>query len=52
MAHDTFKFSLSSILNLKTCQIDYTQAFSQAPFDDWAYMKMPQGWYWSDNDEL
>ncbi len=36
---------LSSILNLRTCQVDYTQAFPQAPLDDPVYMCMPQGWF-------
>jgi hypothetical protein len=36
---------LSSILNLKQHQVDYTQAFPQAPLSDPIYMRMPQGWY-------
>lgn len=35
---------LSNILNLKSCQVDSTQAFPQAPLDDPIYRKMPQGW--------
>jgi hypothetical protein len=36
---------LSSIMNLKTRQVDYTQAFPQAALNDPVYMKIPQGWY-------
>jgi hypothetical protein len=36
---------LSSILDLKTRQVDYTQAFPQAPLTDPVCMCMPQGWY-------
>ncbi len=36
---------LSSLLNLKTCQVDYSQAFPQASLDDPVYMRVPQGWY-------
>jgi hypothetical protein len=35
---------LSTILNLKTRQVDYTQAFPQAPLADPVYMRIPQGW--------
>jgi hypothetical protein len=35
---------LSSILNLKQQQVDYTPAFPQAPLEDPVYMRMPQGW--------
>jgi len=36
---------LSSILGLKERQVDYTQAFPQAPLSDPVFMKMPQGWH-------
>ena len=36
---------MSSILNLKTRQVDYTQAFPQATLDDPVFMQIPQGWY-------
>jgi hypothetical protein len=36
---------LSSLLNLKTHQVDYTQAFPQASLDDPVYMHVPQGWF-------
>jgi hypothetical protein len=34
-----------SILDLKTHQIDYAQAFPQAKLDDPVFLKIPQGWY-------
>jgi len=34
---------LSLILGLKTRQVDYTQAFPQAPLDDPVFMHLPQG---------
>jgi hypothetical protein len=43
---------LSTILNLKTCQVDYTQAFPQAPLDDPVYMRLPQGWFVNSFGEL
>jgi hypothetical protein len=42
----------STILNLKQRQIDYTQAFPQAPLDDPVYMHVPQGWYVGDDGSL
>jgi len=36
---------LTTILNLKSRQIDYTQAFPQALLEDPVYMRMPQGWH-------
>ncbi len=36
---------LSTILDLKQWQVDYTQAFPQAPLTEPVYMKIPQGWY-------
>ena len=35
---------LSAILSLKSCQVNYTQAFPQAPLDDPIFMRIPQGW--------
>lgn len=35
---------LANILNLKSRQVDYTQAFPQAPLQDPVFMWMPQGW--------
>jgi hypothetical protein len=43
---------LSSILGLRTRQVDYTQAFPQAPLDDPVYMHMPQGWFIDDTGAL
>jgi hypothetical protein len=42
---------LSNIMNLRSCQVDYTQAFPQAPLSDLVFMKIPQGWY-VDNDGI
>jgi hypothetical protein len=36
---------LSSILDLKQWQVDYTQAFPQAPLHDPVYVCVPQGWF-------
>jgi hypothetical protein len=36
---------LSTVLNLKTRQVDYTSAFPQADLDVPVFMKVPQGWY-------
>jgi hypothetical protein len=35
---------LSAILGLKSRQVDYTQAFPQAPLDNPIFMRIPQGW--------
>ena len=35
---------LASTLELKSCQVDYQQAFPQAPLDDNVYMRIPEGW--------
>ena len=35
---------LSAILGLKSHQVDFTQAFPQAPLDDPIFMQIPQGW--------
>ena len=37
---------LSPLLRLKSCQVDYTQAFPQAPLDDDVFMCIPQGWFY------
>jgi hypothetical protein len=36
---------LSTILGLKSRQVDYTQAFPQAELSDPVFMRMPQGWF-------
>jgi hypothetical protein len=36
---------LSTILNLKSRQVDYTQAFPQAELTDPVFMCLPQGWH-------
>jgi hypothetical protein len=36
---------LSTLLDLKTRQVDYTQAFPQAALDEPVYMKVLQGWF-------
>ena len=36
---------LSALLKLKSRQVDYTQAFPQAPLDNDVFMRIPQGWY-------
>jgi len=41
---------LSSILNLRTCQIDYTQAFPQAKLEDPVFIHIPQGWHIKDGN--
>jgi hypothetical protein len=38
---------LSALLGLVSRQVDYTQAFPQAPLDDPVFMKIPQGWYYN-----
>lgn len=43
---------LSSILNLKQRQVNYTQAFPQAPLHDPIYICLPQGWYIGDDSSL
>jgi hypothetical protein len=39
---------LSSVLNFKSHQVDYTQAFPQASLDDAVFMRIPQGWFVKD----
>jgi len=36
---------LSTVMNLKTRQVDYTSAFPQVDLDVPVYMRIPQGWY-------
>ncbi len=36
---------LSTILNLKSRQVDYTQAFPQAELHNPVFMQLPQGWH-------
>jgi hypothetical protein len=36
---------LASLLNLRTCQVDYTQAFPQAHLADPVFIQVPQGWF-------
>lgn len=43
---------LSTIMNLKTRQVDYTQAFPQAELHDPVFMKVPQGWYVNESGNL
>jgi hypothetical protein len=43
---------LATILNLKSRQVDYTQAFPQAELNDPVFMRMPQGWFLDDNNKL
>jgi hypothetical protein len=37
--------TISSLLGLKSCQVDYMQAFPQAMLNDPVYMRVPQGWH-------
>ena len=39
---------LSKLLNLSSWQIDFIQAFPQAPLDDDVYMRLQQGWTLND----
>jgi hypothetical protein len=43
---------LSTILNLKSRQVDYTHAFPQAELTDPDFMRLPQGWYISSDGTL
>jgi hypothetical protein len=36
---------LSTLLGLKSRQVDYTQAFPKAKLDEPVFMNIPQGWY-------
>jgi hypothetical protein len=37
--------SLASMRGLRSKQVDFTQAFTQAPIDEGVFMKIPQGWH-------
>jgi hypothetical protein len=39
-------------MNLKSRQVDYNQAFPQAPLDDPVFMRMPQGWFVAPDGKL
>ncbi len=41
---------LSSVLGLKTRQVDYTQAFPQALLEDPVHIRIPQGWFVKDGN--
>jgi hypothetical protein len=43
---------LSTILNLRSRQVDYTQAFPQAELPDPVFMRIPQGWYLDKDGKL
>jgi hypothetical protein len=43
---------LSTILNLKSRQVDYTQAFPQAELTDPVFMRLPQGWHLASDGSL
>ncbi len=43
---------LSSIMDLKIRQVDYTQAFLQVKLTDSVFMQVPQGWYINTNGLL
>ncbi len=43
---------LSTILDLNSWHVDYTQAFPQAPLEDPVYMCLPQGWFTEISDNL
>jgi hypothetical protein len=42
---------LASTLELKSRQVDYQQAFPQAPLDDDVYMRIPEGWAYDCKNE-
>ncbi len=37
---------ISTLTNLKSRQVDFVQAFTQADIDQDVYMRVPQGWYY------
>ncbi|MFN9982162.1 MAG: hypothetical protein ACK53Y_19705, partial [bacterium] len=39
---------LSTILNSQSRQVDFAQAFPQAPLNEPVFMKIPQGWFVKD----
>jgi hypothetical protein len=43
---------LATILNRQTRQVDYTSAFPQADLDVPVFMRVPQGWYVTDQGRL
>jgi len=43
---------LSTIMNLHSRQVDFAQAFPQAPLSDPVYLKIPQGWYVDEHNNL
>ena len=43
---------LSTIMNLHSQQVDFAQAFPQAPLSDPVYLKIPQGWYVDEHNTL
>lgn len=43
---------LSTILGLKSHQVDYTQAFPQADLEDPVFMRLPQGWHLTNDGTL
>lgn len=47
-----FLLILSSILNLKSCQVDNQQAFPQGALSDPVFIQIPQGWYVTSSGEL
>jgi hypothetical protein len=42
---------LALTLELKSCQVDYQQAFPQAMIDDDVYMRIPKGWAYDCKNE-
>lgn len=42
--------ALATMPNLHSRQVDFTQAFTQSPIDTDVFMRIPQGWYYSDGD--
>jgi hypothetical protein len=42
---------LAAVLGLSSRQVDYTQAFPQAPLDDDVYMRIPDGWAYDHTTE-
>jgi hypothetical protein len=42
---------LTATLSFRSRQVDYTQAFPQAPLDDNVYMHIPDGWAYDHTTE-
>ena len=38
-------------MNFRSRQVDFTQAFPQAPLDDDVFLKVPQGWYYDPKEQ-